>query len=423
VDAPVASKPELIALLQQAAELEHGLCCQYLYAAFTLKAGGDEGVTPSQAALTAQWRQQITRVAVQEMYHLLLANDMLIALDAPPHLWRPNFPEARSHYSQIGLPAVLRPFDLETAQRFMCWEKPDASGWWDGYCEKVGAAEMALLAAFAALEEAPPEYATIGELYGIIEASFQAHSEWIDPTQAARQVTTEYVPFSPKVEPITTAADASRYITIIVEEGEGTPDWDTKSHFAYYHQIVNQLDPAASPAPLRFKASWPTVANPVYRPDDARPGSTLIEDPTAVAVGLLFDDLYVLMLQTLLRLFEPNGETPEQRQALANAALALMPLGIKPLGTLLTRIPAGAKYPGAFAGPSFELPPAIESVEGDPAAAAGALGARMRELATRARIIRMTNAIPPSVLYAYDETAARLETLVPLFDGLVATPA
>jgi Ferritin-like len=423
VDPPVASKAELVSLLRQAAELEHGLCCQYLYAAFTLKAGGDPGLTASQAALTAQWRQQITRVAVQEMYHLLLANDMLIALDAAPHFWRPNFPEPKSHYSQIGLPSVLAPFGLPTAQRFMCWEKPEEHGWWDKYCRKVSAAETARLAAFADAEDAAPRYRTIGQLYAIVEASFQTHPEWIDPAQASRQVTTEYVPFSPKVDPITTATDASRYVEIIVEEGEGTPDWDSNSHFAYYHQIVNQLDPSVSPDPLTFAASWPTVENPVYRVADAPPGSSLIEDPTAVAVGLLFDDLYLLMLQTLIRLFEPGGETPAQRRALANAALALMPLGIKPLGILLTRIPAGANYPDQYAGPSFELPPAIESVEGDAAAAAGALGERMRELATRARIIGLTNAIPPQLQYSYDETVARLETLVPLFDGLVATPA
>ena len=420
MDPPVGSKTELVGLLRQAAELEHGLCCQYLYAAFTLKAAGDAGVTPSQAELTRHWQQQISRVAIQEMYHLLLANDMLVALDAPPHFWRPNFPEPRSHYSEIGLPSVLAPFDRATATRFMCWEKPEEPGWWDGYCQNVSAAETERLAAFADIATAIPAYRTIGQLYGIVEASFQAHPEWIDPAQAPRQVTTEYVPFTPKVKPITTAADASRYIEIIVEEGEGTPNWDTKSHFAYYHQIVNELNPQA-PHPLSFVPSWPTVENPVYDPADARPGSSLIEDPVAAAVGRLFNDLYVLMLQTLMRLFEPDDETPAERRALADAALAVMPLGIKPLGILLTRLPAGTKFPGLFAGPSFELPTSVPRVEGDAAFAIGILGVRMHELVTRARIVGLH--VPPPLRYAYDETVARLETLVPLFTGLVAAPS
>src|SRR2546423_14128241 len=98
MDPPVGSKTELVGLLRQAAELEHGLCCQYLYAAFTLKAAGDAGVTPSQAQLTGHWQQQISRLAIQEKDPLLLANDMLIALHAPPHLRRPNFPPPGPHH-------------------------------------------------------------------------------------------------------------------------------------------------------------------------------------------------------------------------------------------------------------------------------------------------------------------------------------
>ena len=120
-------KAALVAMLRSASELEHELCCQYLYAAFSLKAGGDLGLTPSQASRAAQWNQQITKIAVQEMSHLMMASNLLTAIGGEPWLWRPNFPQPPRHYSEIGLPSMLAPLDLQTASRFMCWEKPDRS--------------------------------------------------------------------------------------------------------------------------------------------------------------------------------------------------------------------------------------------------------------------------------------------------------
>ena len=122
-------------LLRQAAELEHTLCLQYLYAAFTLKQGGDTGLSSSQAAVNVQWYQQMTHVAIQEMYHLLLASNLLTALGEAPNLWRPNFPFPGNRYSDIGLVSTLTPFGYPTITRFLCWEQPDAEGWWTQTCE------------------------------------------------------------------------------------------------------------------------------------------------------------------------------------------------------------------------------------------------------------------------------------------------
>ncbi|MBV9279197.1 MAG: hypothetical protein JOZ41_03870, partial [Chloroflexi bacterium] len=123
-ETPVDSQSELVEMLSQAAELEHALCCQYLYAAFTLRQPGDPGVSQSQSTMLAQWGQQVYKVAIQEMYHLTLANDLLTAVNAKPNFWRPNFPEPKARYADIHLPSRLSAFTLETVSRFMCWEKP-----------------------------------------------------------------------------------------------------------------------------------------------------------------------------------------------------------------------------------------------------------------------------------------------------------
>jgi hypothetical protein len=407
-------KQTLVEMLRQACELEHALACQYLYAGFTMKQPGDEGLTPSQGDALSQWKQQIMKVAIQEMYHLMLANNLLTAIDAEPSFARANFPQKATRYSEIGLPSMLTPFDAETIKRFVCWEKPEEPGWWDDWCtgsaadaqRRVGPG-LALVAA-----EEPPPYNTIGQLYGLIDDTFKAHPEWIDPAQAERQVTSAIVPFSPKVHPITTYADAHKYIHEIVSEGEGTADWDSMSHFAYFHQINNDLGALAPPEP-----SWPTVDSPVYDPANELPGAALIDDPAVQPVGALFNDLYLLMVGTLSRLFLPNGETPQERAALANAALVLMPLGVKRLGTLLTQIPAGDAYPGRTAGPSFELPQVIPVPDATCAEMFADLHSQAAGLATRCRLLSIDSpTLPAPAQQELAGIAASFETIVPLFD-------
>ena len=57
----VRTRQDLLYLLTQAAELEHSLCCQYLFAAFTLKEQGEEGVTDAQAAVIQRWGEVLAR--------------------------------------------------------------------------------------------------------------------------------------------------------------------------------------------------------------------------------------------------------------------------------------------------------------------------------------------------------------------------
>ena len=84
-------------MLCQAAELEHGIMCQYLFAAFSLKQSTDEGLSdPS-------WRRHtlartILHVATEEMLHLALVHNLLSAIGAAPHFARPNPPAPAHHY-------------------------------------------------------------------------------------------------------------------------------------------------------------------------------------------------------------------------------------------------------------------------------------------------------------------------------------
>lgn len=408
---PPADLPTLVTMLQQASVLEHALCCQYLYAAFTLKTGGEAGVTPSAAALTQQWHQQITKIAIQEMYHLMLASNLLTAVGAQPYFERPNFPQPKTRFSDIDLPSMLTPFDLETATRFMCWEKPDIDGWWTDPCKAC--AQQANDRVGLPAPGDVPTYDSIGALYGLIEAALNAHPEWIDPANASKQVTSDVIPFSPKVAPITSYDDAARYIDIIVTEGEGGGSYESMSHFAYFHQIVVENSPPNTPV----AASWTTVANPVYDRANVTPGASLIDDPGVAPIGLAFNDLYLVFVRLLARLFIPEDETPAERQALANTATALMPLIVKPLGTLLTRLPAGSQYQGLYAGPSFELPASIDLPAGTRTDAVADLRGELRAVEERLRVLSIQM---PALSDQLDTIAARLETLMPMMDAPAA---
>src|SRR5207245_5502529 len=69
----------------------------------------------------------------------------------------------------------------------------------------------------------------------------------------------------------------------------------------------------------------------------------------------LFNVCYEILLTILQRFFAHTEETDAQLKALADASVALMFQAVKPLGDLVTTLPAGPEYPGRTAGPSFEL--------------------------------------------------------------------
>ena len=58
----VDTREELVYLLGQACEIEHGLMCEYLYAQFSLKRGPDEGLTDGQLARVQAWEKTLITV-------------------------------------------------------------------------------------------------------------------------------------------------------------------------------------------------------------------------------------------------------------------------------------------------------------------------------------------------------------------------
>src|SRR6185295_15596368 len=82
----------LIYTLGKAAELEHLVMLQYLFAAFSLKQRPSEGVTVEQLTAIQGWRRTLLEIGGQEMLHLALVQNLLTAVGAAPRFARPNFP-------------------------------------------------------------------------------------------------------------------------------------------------------------------------------------------------------------------------------------------------------------------------------------------------------------------------------------------
>jgi hypothetical protein len=166
----IEHREALIYMLCEAAELEHGIMCQYLYAAFSLKQSQDEDLTKEEAEAANRWRQHVSHIAVQEMLHLSLVQNLLSAIGAAPHLSRPNFPEPARHYP-AGVNLALLPFGEDALRHFMFLERP----------EGMDIKDVAGMAAFARAAPAMQQgeivprgqdFATVGHLYRSIERGF-----------------------------------------------------------------------------------------------------------------------------------------------------------------------------------------------------------------------------------------------------------
>jgi len=80
----VEHREHLWYLLAEAAQVEHLIMCQYLYASFSLKAGPEDGLSMEQAAAVDRWRDVLTSIAIEEMLHLALVFNVMTAIGAAP---------------------------------------------------------------------------------------------------------------------------------------------------------------------------------------------------------------------------------------------------------------------------------------------------------------------------------------------------
>ena len=120
----VEHRKELTYLLSQAAELEHALMAQYLYAAFSLRSEAGPGLTAQQLEAVERWRKVILGVSAEEMFHWALVQNLLIAIGSAPFVSRPHMPHQAKGYPP-GIELRLLPFGEAALQHFVYLERPE----------------------------------------------------------------------------------------------------------------------------------------------------------------------------------------------------------------------------------------------------------------------------------------------------------
>jgi hypothetical protein len=346
----------LIYTLGKAAELEHLIMLQYLFAAFSLKDTVREGLSADALAAVKGWRRTLLEIAEQEMLHLALVQNLLTAVGAAPRLTRPNFPLPPASYP-AGVRIELLPFGEAALRHFAFLERPEGMAVDDA--EGFEALAEATALPHDEEDEIVPhlqEFDTIGQLY----RSIQAGLEYLDDRLGGRlfvgpvdaQATEEHFRWE-ELTAVTDVASAQRAIDIIVEQGEGARGEWRDAHFGRLLGILDEYL-ALRRADPTFEPARPVVAATV-RPHGSSAGVPILADPGTMRCMDLLNVTYEVLLQLLSRYFAHTDESPEQLGVLADVSVGLMYTAIKPLGSVVTTLPIGMENLGVTAGPSFEL--------------------------------------------------------------------
>jgi hypothetical protein len=381
IQGPIKTKPQLVAALHEAAEIEQQLMIQYLYAAFSMKKRPDERCSAAQYESVRRWGSTLLMVARQEMEHLALVNGLLTAIGANPYFGRENIP-LQSRYFQgaklaaeratkaaeddvvpCDIPFVFERFNLATIGRFVCAESPgydtlkssgDPIPWWCfGTRERPCGAANLKLSRTHLLEEQPLHPGSIQELYDQIETAVN-ELPGLFTGNPSQQV---FVPVEYQINifPIVDAASATTAIRLIVEEGEGIdapPGF--QSHFRRFYDVRTELEGLLARDP-DFDPSLPLLLNP--RREE-------ITNPFALRTFDLFNYSYVTLLYVLTALYKyyvpiSNQSYPFFSSALQETAFGpVMTMLLRPIAEVLAHTKSGDGE--HTTGPNYHLGPKEE---------------------------------------------------------------
>ena len=353
-----SKRTRLESLLVTAGELEHLLCCQYLFAAFSLRSDVtmDADVQPQEMEKIRLWKGGLFKIARQEMVHLAYVGNLLTAIGESAVFWRPDFPAIDIHYPTAD-PLELCPFGAEFLDAAMALEAPATKG-------------------------SPFE---IGDLYETIEAILDGLSpaeetKLFHGPMSAQIDNASFIPSYPDVErgrrprwdmevrKICDRRSAKQAIRQIRQEGEG--GGASGGHFQDLMRIKNEYDECRKKR-KEFRAARAVVKNPCiqdsFRHDRSVDGCTVLTNSDAINMAKLFDHAYEIMLRMLSMFFGQNALTRGGTAALRQVAfLPFMSLVLRPLGEMLTVLPAHPTG-DATAGAPFHCPRSIGRIVNPPA--------------------------------------------------------
>jgi len=357
------------------------MCC-YLYAAWSLKRRDEDRLIPTEAQAVDRWRAIITGVAIDEMAHLVNANNLLVAMGGRPHLGRPNFPIA-SGYHPADLVVALHPFNRSTIDHFVFLERPEGVDVPDGD-EFSHTAQYHRATSPNVLMPSAQDYATVGHLYrgiraGLAELSGRIGERNFFIGSASLQLSAADTGLEGVVA-VDGLASALQAVDNIVAQGEGNLSDPEHSHYRNFCLIRDELAELLSANP-NFQPARPVAKNPVQRRPPLANGRAWVQHPEAARVLDFSNALYNLLLRVMGTAYEPL--TGAAKRALVGQGIRWMRL-LGQTSDRLTKLPYAADA-GQNAGVSFAVTRHLRII---PAVHARAvLAERTLELAQGARAL------------------------------------
>jgi CDGSH-type Zn-finger protein/uncharacterized Fe-S cluster protein YjdI len=361
------SRETLVHQLYEAAELEHNLMCTYLYAAFSLRMGTEEGLSAAEADATARWRRAILKVAVEEMGHLTAVWNITAALGGSPRFGRLNFP-----LDPGALPANvvvrLAPFSESVLQHFIYLERPTCSSEPDGagfdaefkFTRGDGRPRVTPM---------PIDYETVGAFYETLSKNLAEFVARVGEKEAFcgdrnLQLSRKEIDFQ-GCDPVICSITALRAFDAIVSQGEGASSENADSHYCRFLAIREELRALRAVNP-DFRPAHPAAVNPVLR-RPVRPGVRVwLENEETAATVDLANTAYMLMLRLIAHSYLLPRPHPAKALCV-DLALGLM-RAMSPLAERAARLPAGPSNPDCNGGMSFTalrdsapLPPGVSA--------------------------------------------------------------
>jgi hypothetical protein len=361
-----------VLLLHVAAEIEHALMVEYLYAAFSL--GGPQ-VPPERWIEVAQWREVILGIAKEEMGHLMTVQNLLRCLGGPLNLDREDFPWDGEFYP---FPFRLEPLTRKSLAKYVYAESPAD---WSG----PEADEVRALAEDGVGGDAPIHH--VGALYSAIEAllsdetavkdadfrgstfPYQANwDEWGRGYQAGARGNGAKgaMPGTPDVLLLTVTArtDSVAALKAVATQGEANSKADdgAPSHFARFLRIFRNFPKDKSWSPSRNVPVDPYVTSSVEEGEGGAAASmgTPISHPETVLWAHLFNLRYDALLKNLLHTFEYPSSVSELSQLTPRGLLLHATFGemynLRALSEILVQMPLSSDKPELMAGPPFQVP-------------------------------------------------------------------
>lgn len=319
VEPPLAPRDEAIFLLHAAAEIEHELMLQYLYAAYSLPENADERV--------AGWRAALLDVAREEMGHFLTVQNLLRIIGGPLRLGRTQSPDVAA---LRPFPYALEPFTRGALAKYIVAEMPRGV---TTIADVIAEAEQAAGQPCGALHR-------VGRIYVRIEELLQEFRVFDRAVELrARQGSAAEWGGGPTMfaDPIEDPAAAMAALRRIAIQGEGLDlDDEVSSHFERF---------------LAIYRTWPDGLTPA-RPVPVNPRAADFSEPRTRAWAELLNLRYRLLLATLGHGLALAGNEDERRPLLVRASLAEMRF----LTAIARRLTTLATGQDAYAGPPFELP-------------------------------------------------------------------